>query len=338
MKKTLAALTGILGLALLYTVFQFFPVSEFLALLKQIPLSLVAAYLGVSAAIYCLLVIRWKIICRQHRVSAPFHRLLAYRYVGFAVSFITPGPRVGGEPVRASLMKRDGIEMPQAMSTVIADKTSELLSFGAMFVLALAAATILTPLPSGMKTSLIAVAAIMLGLVSFGLINILRGKDPILKLYKLFRLNKIKWLKKYKRQLQEFEDNIHGFYGDKPAYFWGAFAVSSVAWSMSLIEFYLILKMLGISPTIFDVFLVYSVVGAIYLLPIPFALGSLEAGQATLFAALGFPAAAGAVSAMITRSRDLLWTFIGLSLLGLYSVEKKQPNEPLPRSALRHQE
>ena len=331
MKKTLAALTVILGAALLYLVFQFFSLQEFLALIQQIPLHLLALYIGVSTAIYALLVVRWKIICRQHHFNVSFWHLFAYRYVGFAVSFITPGPRVGGEPVRASLMKRDGVAMPQAMSTVIADKTSELLSFGTMFVLALLAATALTPLPPSLRITLLVVAATMLALVTFGLAHILRGKDPILKLYRLLRLNKIPWLKKYRKQLQEFEDQIHGFYGDTPRYFWGAFAVSSLAWTLSLLEYYLILAMLGISPTIFDVFLLYSVVGGIYLIPIPFALGSLDAGVATLFAALGFPAAAGAVGAMITRSRDFLWTFIGLGMLGLYSLENKQPDEPLRR-------
>ena len=324
MRKLLAILTILVGAGLLYAVFQFFDANEFLILIVQIPPSLLLAYLAVSTAIMLLLVVRWKIICNQHNIHIPFLRLTAYRTVGFAVSFITPGPRVGGEPVRAGLMTRDNISMPQAMSTVIADKTNELLSFGVMFITALAAAAAIMPLPTYLRLTFAAVALGLLGLVAFGLTHILQGKDPILKLYKLLRLHKIKWLKKYKKQLQEFEDNIHGFYGDNPKHFWQAFSVSCLAWALSLAEFWLIMLMLGLQPTILIVFLIYTVVGIMYLIPIPFALGTLEAGQATLFAGLGLPAAAGAVLAMITRSRDLLWTFIGLCLLGMYSLEKKR--------------
>lgn len=328
MRKLLIALTILVGGGLLYTVFQFFDIQEFIRITQDIPLHLVVAYLAVSIAIMLLLVARWKIICAQHHIQVPYLNLLAYRYVGFAVSFITPGPRVGGEPVRAGLMTRNNVSMPQAMSTVVADKTNELLSFGVMFIIALAGAAAILPLSTSLRVLFGAIALGLFALVTFGLTNILQGKDPILKLYKLLGLHKIKWLKKYKKQLQEFEDNIHGFYGDNPKHFWQAFTVSCLAWTLSLAEFWIILLMLGLQPTVLIVFLIYTVVGIIYLLPIPFALGSLEAGQASLFAGLGLPAAAGAVLAMITRSRDLLWTFIGLCLLGIYSLQKRKKQLP----------
>ena len=324
MKKILATITILVGAGLLYAVFQFFDFNEFLIILLSIQPHLLGIYALVSLAIMLALVVRWKIICNQHNIQISFSSLFAYRIVGFAVSFITPGPRVGGEPVRAGMMLRDNISGPQAMSTVVADKTNELLSFGVMFIIALAAATILLPLPPILRAGFAAVALTLLALVGFGLNSILRGKDPVLKLYKLLRLHKISWLKKYKKQLKEFEDNIHGFYGDNPKHFWAAFIVSCFAWTLSLVEFWLIMLMLNLQPTVLSVFLIYTVVGIIYLIPIPFALGSLEAGQATLFVGLGLPAAAGAVLAMITRGRDLLWTFIGLCLLGLYTLEKKK--------------
>lgn len=327
MRKLLAALTLIVGAGLLYAVFQFFDINEFLVILSQIPPVLVLAYLIVSFAIMLALILRWKIICNQHKVRIGFLQLLAYRYVGFAVSFITPGPRVGGEPVRAGMMGRQGISFSKSMSTVVADKTNELLSFGVMFVIALFAATIRLPLPNHLRIGFQITGVVLLGLVIFGMYNIIQGKDPVLKIYRLLRLDKVKWLKKYKKQLQEFENNIQHFYGENPKHFWQAFIISCCAWSLSLLEFALVLLMLGIQPTVLSVFLIYTVVGLTYLLPIPFALGSLEAGQATLFVGLGLSTIAGAALAMITRMRDLLWTFIGLCLLAVYTVEKKRTHE-----------
>ncbi len=323
MKKSFLLLIAAVALLMLYATFQIFPFSELLEILLNIPVQLFAAYIGVSMLIFALLVLRWRTINKQHGIYIPYSTLFAYRCAGFAVSFITPGPRVGGEPVRAALMTRNNVDMPHAMSSVIADKTNELLSFGTMFIIALLVTLIISPLPRTVQLVFGIIALFMLFLVTYAIIHILRGDDPVLKIFKLFRLHKIRALKKYEGSLQKFEKSIHGFYGDKPLYFWKAFAYSSVAWAVSLIEFYLVLLMIGVEPTLPYIFLVYTLVGAAYMLPIPLALGTLEAGQTGLFIALGLAAAGGAAVAMITRARDLMWTTIGFIVLGYYGIKKK---------------
>ncbi len=328
MKKGLFLAAGVvIGLALLIGVFYLFPFTDFLALVLNISLPLLGLYLLVSFAIFLLLAWRWAIILKAHGITLPKRKILGYRYVGFAVSFVTPGPKVGGEMARAALMRRDKVSFPKGFSSVVADKTIELSSFGMMFFLSLVFALALLPIPPGLRATLTVVTVILFLAVTNGFILMIRGKDPVMRIFRFLRLDKINFLKKYKQELREFEKNILAFYGKNKKKFWQAQAISAMAWLFALLEFYLIFRMLGITPTFVEVFLVYSVVGMIYMIPIPLALGSLEAGQAAMFTALGLPAAAGAVVAMITRGRDLLWTLVGFTLLGYYGIDTYKPKK-----------
>jgi hypothetical protein len=75
--------------------------------------------------------------------------------------------------------------------------------------------------------------------------------------------------------------------------------------------------MLNIHVPISIVFIVFSVVGIAFLVPVPMGLGSLEVFQASLFSILGLGSAAGVGLAMITRARDLLWVLVGV-IFSLY--------------------
>lgn len=320
-KGVLLTLGTLIGLVLLIGVFYFFPFTDFLAIILNIPLPLLAGYAAVSFLIFLLLTWRWSLVLDAHNITLAKRHILGYRYVGYAVSFVTPGPKVGGEMVRAAMMRKDNVPYPKGLSSVIADKTIELSSFGLMFLLSLSVALALLPIPAGFRIAMTVVAAVLFILVANGFYLMIRGKDPFMRLFRLLRLHRVKALKRYTKEIKEFETNIVAFYSKNKKKFWQAQAISAGAWLLALVEFYLVFRMMGITPTFVEVFLVYSAVGAIYLIPIPLALGSLEAGQAIMFSALGFPVAAGAVVALITRGRDLFWSLIGFSLLGYYGID-----------------
>ncbi len=321
MKKGLLLVAGLLvGAALLIGVFFTFPFKDLLTLLLGLRLRYIFLYLIVSFGIFLLLVLRWHVICRSHGLRIPWWHLVGYRYVGHAISFITPGPKVGGEPARAALMKRDDVKLTVAFSTVIADKTIELTSFGLMFVFALGFALFTLDLSFPIEAGLGTACLIVLVVISYGFIEMARGRDPVMRLFRLLRLHKIKWLRRYEKELRDFEKNIHGFYGDNKKAFWLAQGVSALAWTASLLEYRLLLLALGFTASFAQIFVIYSVVGAAYTLPVPLALGTLEASEASVFSALDFPAAAGAALALITRARDLLWTLVGFVLMGYYRM------------------
>jgi hypothetical protein len=115
----------------------------------------------------------------------------------------------------------------------------------------------------------------------------------------------------------EFEEPIIKFYTEKKKAFFIALGLSITSLLLSLVEYKLLLLMLGINASLSVVFMVFSVVGFAFLVPVPMGLGSLEAFQVSLFSVLGIGSASGIGLAMITRARDLLWVLVGV-ILSLY--------------------
>lgn len=317
----------LLGLALFTVSLRFYSWNDLVDLLVHIPLGTIAAYAAVSFLIFLTLAARWWVVCRQHGIKVPYINLLGYRYVGFAVSFITPGPRIGGEPVRAGLLMRHNQDYPTSLSTVVADKTIELTTFGVLFIICLAALLLNLALDPISQIVFGTVGLIILGLMIFVFYTFSQGRDPILTLFRYFRLDRIKALQAYEKEIKVFEKNITRFYKQDKKKFVIASALSMLAWSISFVEYHLLLGMLGVDATIIHVFAVYSTVGLAYLIPIPFALGSLEAAQTGMFAALKLPREAGVGVAFITRGRDLVRTLIGFILLSYYGASVVKKNE-----------
>src|SRR3712207_2730543 len=93
-----------------------------------------AIYLVASIAIRLLQALRWQVVLQAKRVKLPFWRALSYRTAGAAVSFVTPGPKVGGEAVTAGLLARHKVrgrkvKFSKGLSTLMIDRSVELQTF-----------------------------------------------------------------------------------------------------------------------------------------------------------------------------------------------------------------
>ena len=69
------------------------------------------------------------------------------------------------------------------------------------------------------------------------------------------------------------------------------------------------------------IFLIVTLVGIAYLLPIPMALGTLEAGQISAFAILSLSTAAAVGMSFIIRAKDMLIAFWGVGILSFYGFD-----------------
>ena len=71
---------------------------------------------------------RWWLILRAQGHSISYLTLAGYRLAAFGVSYFTPGPQFGGEPVQVYLVqRRHQVAHSTAMSAVTLDKSLELL-------------------------------------------------------------------------------------------------------------------------------------------------------------------------------------------------------------------
>ena len=318
-KKTLSITASIL-LAVILTVIVLvkYPFREILSTFTNFKPLIVVLYLVVSALIMIILSYRWKIILQALGHKIPFYKLIGYRIIGYGISYITPSAKMGGEPVMAAMLKRRGLSFKEGLSSVIIDKTLELSVSALFFFVGVLILIIDYAVPERMIIVLVLLAALFLYLVWRFYARILKGKPVFAAIFKFFRLHKLKSLAKYQTTIHNFEKPIINFYKTKRKEFFIASGLSILSLMFSVAEFKLVLLLLGIDASIGISFIVFSVAGLAFLIPLPMALGSFEALQASLFSLLKIgPAAAGIGVAVITRSRDLLWV-LGAVVLSIY--------------------
>ena len=113
---------------LLYFALRNAPLTEIRQTLKQLQLWQIALILFINALVIVSMTARWWIIVRAENPSIPFLPLVGYRLSVFGLSYFTPGPQVGGEPLQVLYLQRNhGLSFARATSAVIMDKLLEFL-------------------------------------------------------------------------------------------------------------------------------------------------------------------------------------------------------------------
>ena len=83
------------------------------------------------------------LILRAFGQRVPFFSVMGLRLAGFALSYFTPGPQVGGEPLQVFLLKkRHAIPTTAGVASVFLDKLFEILANFTFLVLGLAVAAL----------------------------------------------------------------------------------------------------------------------------------------------------------------------------------------------------
>lgn len=281
-----------------------------------------------SIIIISLHTLRWKLIIKTTGHNIPFFKVLQYKIIGVGVSFITPGAKVGGEPIRAMLLSRHNVEFHKGLSTIITDKIVDLSVQGVMFVIAAVIAVTTLAMPKDMSYSLIFVAIFFSSLIIYTYYQIFNDKNLFLKLFKLLRLNKIQKFSKIEHKVVEFEKYIVSFHKEHNTQFYLSILITITAWICMFGEYYFALRMISNFPiSIMQIFMIITMVGAAYLVPIPMALGVFEAGQITIFKVLNLSVAIGVGLAMVIRARDILWTLIGFIFVTINGITWKTIKE-----------
>ncbi len=323
MKPILLWLSVAIGLALFIPVLWTTNWSDAASTLQNSNPEYITLYLAATAIIISLLVLRWQIIVIASGVDVSYYRLFSYQLSRTAVSFVTPGPRVGGDAVAAGLLTRHQTgrkrtTFSHALSTVVLDRAVEVQTFSVLFFLGVFWLSFHGELPASASVPLLIISSICLFFAAVVAIGFAKGKHVITTLMKRFSKNK-KTIAAAKR----FENETMAFYRARPRAFLLATLVSALAWLVSLVEYSAALQVLGFNAPLWGVFIVYSFVGLAYLLPIPLALGTLETSQTTAFTIIGFNPVGGLLLALLIRARDIIISLVGFIILASHGFTRK---------------
>lgn len=316
----------LLALLLFWWTLRAIQLNDLRQLFQQLTLSNLAILVLANLVVLITLCGRWWLFLAGAGYPIAFWRLLAYRTAAFAVSYFTPGPHMGGEPLQVYLVsKRHGVPTAVAIATVTLDKLLEMVSnllvlgAGLAFVLQqsilvntlspkalyLAFGLVLLPLP--------ALAALYYGrhaLVHWVATPHRRKGRPRDAAAISTRLEG--WL----QTIAQSEAQISALWRNTPQIFLAACLVSVLSWGALVGEFWYMTHTLGLGLSLRGAVTFLLAMRVAMLLPLPAGLGALEASLTMAAAALGLPPVAGLGLSLLIRLRDVSLGVIGLWLGG----------------------
>lgn len=253
----------------------------------------------------------------RHR-TFKFRSALAARLGGEAVSVVTfTGPFLG-EATKAALLKKD-VPISQGGAAVVVDNILYYISVIIMILSGVGVMFYFYSSANSIRYVLLVIAAF--GILSFaGMILLVRFqvKPAGFLIRRLSRLNLVpQFILKRLNGINEIEINVYDFYQNRRRKFFSLFGLNVAAHSLSVLEVFLALKMLGFASNLTVSFIIESLTKVINFTFsfVPGAIGVYEGGSGIILHALGYATATGVALALVRRGAILFWTTIGLAIL-----------------------
>jgi glycosyltransferase 2 family protein len=303
--------------ALLYFALRNAPLIEIWNALKALNPSQIALILVINAIVIALMTARWWIILRAENPSLPFLPLVGYRLSVFGLSYFTPGPQVGGEPLQVIyLQKNHGLSFARATSAVIMDKLLEFLVNFILIGIGAWAIVRVGLIPGNgirLNLSLIGLAVLLIWPI-IHVVLLFKGVTPISRI--LLRQPFIQKDHQSIRLVVVAERMASAFCRKHVGAMFSAIGVSLLSILGIALEYHLMVGFLGMQTTVVQIFAALTAMQVAFLMPLPGGLGALEASQVFVLGAFGQPASAAISLTLLIRARDILNGGIGLLLAG----------------------
>jgi putative membrane protein len=268
----------------------------------------------------------WRYAFRRDRVS--FWALVRARMAGEAVNGTTPTGSVGGEAVKAWLI-RDRVPFRESLPSVIVAKTTITIAQGLFLlfgiVVAWAAlppgeAWLLKPMGALLGLEILAVA----GFVYAQMAGVVAGSGKMLE-----RIG-VKISAHRGLPLKRIDRALSIFYRRRPLRLVLSIGFHFLGWVMSAAETWFILWLLGVPVSPATAVIIEACGTAVRFVTffIPGHLGALEGGNVAVFLALGLEPAAGMTAILIRRVREAAW--YGFGFLMLRAPGRRTAAVPVP--------
>jgi uncharacterized protein (TIRG00374 family) len=242
---------------------------------------------------------------------APFHRLYGARLAGEALNLVTAFGSVGGEAVKAWLIRRD-VDYTDSVPSVVIAKTTITIAQALFLVIGVALAW--TSLATDSR-----VIGIMLWLLVVEILAVAGfvGVQVVGIVGRAGRL--LEWFGVVKRDgsTERLDAALRDYYRRD----WRRLSLSTLfhlaGWLLGAVEAYLILYFLQIPASLVLATVVEALGAGVRFATflVPASLGAFESANAAAFEAMGLGAGAGLAFSFVRRARQVVWIAIGLLVL-----------------------
>ncbi len=321
----------IVGLTLAWHALQSQDWSEVWHLLAGLgPLALLTL-IGINLLILPLMTARWWVLLKILGAAVGLLEACAYRLAASAISYLTPGPHFGGEPLSIYLLHhRHKISLASSATSVVVDRLLELLASFIVLTLCLLAPFITGGNPLAEVQGLIIVIS-MLAVFICILAALFSGGRPLSRT--VFLCNRIygRYFPARSCNIGSFEDIvIQGealtatLFHKHRAQFLLANLCSLCHWLAVFAEFWLMSYFLGLVLSFWQLTSVVAVARLSFFTPLPAGIGVLESALPWLTGGMGLGNALGLSLCLIIRCRDLLFSLAGLWLTMKYLTYREK--------------
>lgn len=324
LKNKLNIIFIVLGISL----FSYFVYSFGLEVFNLIKLQINFFYLFLFLIVLILSLIpytlRFKVILDSYGKKIPFLTLMKHYISSFSISYITPASRLGGEPVRIYMMKKEcNIDYKTGTSVVILDKFVEILGSALYGVIGLIVLLSLTTSSIFLFIKIIFGTMIFIVLISlfYMYYRLKNGKGVFLPLFLILRLHKISKLNNKHHIFKDIDLSISNFFKYHKKAFLLSFMFYCISGIIFIIKFKLLLLSLGMSLPIHYIILIINLWGLLNFVPTPGSFGFLELGQFELFKILGMSGTIGLSMVLILRAGHLLVVSLGLFFVSKFGFK-----------------
>jgi uncharacterized protein (TIRG00374 family) len=269
-------------------------------------LALICGLHGMALAVDTL---GWRYAFARDRI--PFWTLLVARTAGEAVNLVSALASVGGEAVKAWLLRND-VPYEESVPSVIVAKTAAVVAQALFLLCGLVIAWTMLSWDSRVMTGMLWLLVIEIAAVGGFLATQLSGL-----IGRAGRLIRVFGLLRADASVARLDADLRGYYRSH----WRRFAIS-VAWhglgcAVAVAEAWAIMWAVGVPTSALTATVVESIGSGIRFATflVPASLGALESGNAAAFAALGLGASAGLVFSLVRRARQAIWIGVGICLL-----------------------
>lgn len=273
-------------------------------------LVVIAAYL----VIYFFDTMGWRMAFGRNVKLPGLWRFFLARQAGEALNYTTPSAYIGGEPVKAVVLKkRYGVSIVDGLSSVVIAKTTLFLSKIVFLLLGMVLALKFLEFGSLVATGILWTFIGVFGL--FVVFILLQRKGLFMLGLKIARRLKLSGGFEDKQvRLEEIDRTIGDYYLKERLRLFSSFLYHLVGWIAGVIEVYIILYFLGVRidwvrAFVIEVFMKTANSAFFF---VPAAIGVQEGAGFAVLSAMGIGGEMGVALSVIKRIREIFWAGFGL--------------------------
>lgn len=317
MKRLLWLSPWLIAGLLLVWVWYSVSLTETMALLSELGWNQIIALVMINGLVLLILNGRWWLILYGLGHHLPYLTLTGYRVAAFGLSYFTPGPLIGGEPLQVYLLEQyHRVPRATAIAVMTVDKLLEWM-VNVLFLLIGVAFILQQQLLQPALASKIVTFSLFLSILPFAfLFAIWQRRYPISSFWQLGDhlsfLRTHPTYQKISQTIRESETITTDFCQQAPLALFSSLLISLLGLLALLVEYWFMLTSLGIELTFSQLMAALAAARVALFLLIPGGLGAIEASQVLALSQMGFNPAVGVSISLLIRARDVILGAIGL--------------------------